>query len=68
MSKETQDPLLPHKQDPALLESYRYINSMPGKNVRGKMIDSFQIWMNVESSEVLDSIKVSENSQVRIVI
>ena len=50
--------LLPHKPDPALLESFRYINSMPGKNVRGKLIDCFQIWMKVESSNVLDSIKV----------
>ena len=52
-------PLLPHKPDPALLESFRYINSMPGKNVRGKMIDCFQIWMNVNSSDVLENIKVS---------
>ena len=53
-------PLLPHQPDPALLESFRYINSMPGKNVRGKMIDCFQIWMDVESSDILDSIKVGE--------
>ena len=51
------DPLLPHKPDPSLLESFRYINSMPGKNVRGKMIDCFQLWMNVESTDVLNSIK-----------
>lgn len=58
MSKEGKTPLLPHKQDPALLESFRYINSMPGKNVRGKMIDCFQLWMDVESTDVLNSIKV----------
>ena len=49
--------LLPHQSDPALLESFRYINSMPGKNVRGKLIDCFQLWMNVESNEILDNIK-----------
>jgi hypothetical protein len=59
MSKEGKYPVLPHKPDPTLLESFRYINSMPGKNVRGKMIDCFQLWMKVDSSEILDSIKVS---------
>lgn len=53
------DPLLPHRSDPALMESFRYINSMPGKNVRGKMIDCFQLWMNVKQEGVLDAIKVS---------
>eukprot|EP00934_Nitzschia_sp_Nitz4_P004806 Nitzschia sp. Nitz4//scaffold127_size64804//7967//9095//NITZ4_006173-RA/size64804-augustus-gene-0.58-mRNA-1//-1//CDS//3329534741//4796//frame0 len=50
-------PLLPHKSDPALLESFRYINSMPGKNVRGKLIDCFQLWLQVESPQVLNDIK-----------
>jgi len=40
------------------MESFRYVNSMPGKNVRGKMIDCFQLWLNIDgSSGVLDSIK-----------
>ncbi|KAL3943982.1 MAG: hypothetical protein SGBAC_001935 [Bacillariaceae sp.] len=30
---------------------------MPGKNVRGKMIDCFQLWLEVESEEHLNSIK-----------
>jgi geranylgeranyl diphosphate synthase type 3 len=51
--------VLPHQSDPALLESYRYINTMPGKNVRGKMIDCFQLWMKVDNPEVLDAIKVN---------
>jgi len=52
--------LLPHKTDSALLESFRYVNSMPGKNVRGKMIDCFQLWLKIDQTsrpEVLDSIK-----------
>ena len=50
--------LLPHKPDLDLLESFRYINSMPGKNVRGLMIDCFQSWLAVDDrSSVLDSVK-----------
>lgn len=64
-------PLLPHQSDPALLESFHYINTMPGKNVRGKMIDCFQLWFQIQtgdgiketdgcsskSSNILDAIK-----------
>lgn len=50
-------PLLPHQSDPSLLEAFRYINSVPGKDVRGKLIDCFQLWLKVESTEILDSIK-----------
>jgi len=53
--------LLPHKPDPALLESFRYVNSMPGKNVRGKMINCFQLWLKIDQSsappDILDSVK-----------
>jgi geranylgeranyl diphosphate synthase type 3 len=48
----TREPLLPHRPDPALLESFRYINTMPGKNVRGKMIDCFQLWLQVDESSI----------------
>jgi geranylgeranyl diphosphate synthase, type III len=51
------DPLLPHKVDPTLLESFRYINNLPGKNVRGKLIDCFQLWLKIEPESVLDDIK-----------
>lgn len=66
----SKEPVLPHRSDPALLESFRYINTMPGKNVRGKMIDCFQLWLKLqveegdgacphgaEAKNVLDSIK-----------
>ena len=58
MSKK--ESVLPHKPDLALLESFRYINSMPGKNVRGLMIDCFQSWLTVDQSskpQLLDSVK-----------
>lgn len=70
LSASTSDPpppLLPHRSDPALLESFRYINNMPGKNVRGKMIDCFQLWFHIQEEDedgnnnnnrkILDSIK-----------
>mmetsp|Transcript_23028 Transcript_23028/g.32238 ORF Transcript_23028/g.32238 Transcript_23028/m.32238 type:complete len:363 (+) Transcript_23028:79-1167(+) len=46
-----------HKPDPALLEAYRYINEIPGKNVRGKLVDCFQLWLQVEDPDVLQKIK-----------
>jgi geranylgeranyl diphosphate synthase type 3 len=46
-----------HQQDASLLEAFRYINSVPGKDVRGKLIDCFQLWLQVESTQVLDQIK-----------
>ncbi len=58
MSTDNKASLLPHQPDPALLEAFRYINAMPGKDVRGKLIDCFQSWMKVESADVLNSIKV----------
>lgn len=64
MSEDRKEPLLPHKPVPALLEAFRYIDEMPGKNVRGTLIDCFQLWMKVESSDVLNSIKVRERERV----
>ena len=55
--KKPLDGLLPHKPDESLLESFRYINSMPGKDVRGKLIDCFQLWFNISSEDVLKDIK-----------
>jgi geranylgeranyl diphosphate synthase type 3 len=51
------EPTLPHKVDSTLLESFRYINSVPGKDVRGKLVDCFQLWLNVSDPKVLESIK-----------
>mmetsp|Transcript_2166 Transcript_2166/g.5085 ORF Transcript_2166/g.5085 Transcript_2166/m.5085 type:complete len:226 (+) Transcript_2166:68-745(+) len=46
-----------HELDPSLLEAFRYINSVPGKNIRGKLVDCFQLWLKVESDETLDKVK-----------
>lgn len=51
-------PLLPHVKDETVLEPFRYISSVPGKDVRGSLIDCFQLWFQVDpSSTVLQSIK-----------
>lgn len=46
-----------HKVDDSLLEPFHYINSVPGKDVRGKLIDCFQFWFKVDNPEVLEAIK-----------
>lgn len=54
----------PHKEDPSLLEAFRYINVVPGKDVRGKLLDCFQLWLQVDNTtddetglNILDQIK-----------
>jgi Geranylgeranyl pyrophosphate synthase len=49
--------VLKHVPDPRLLEAFHYVNSTPGKDVRGKLIDCFQLWLHVESADTLQSIK-----------
>lgn len=46
-----------HIPVPSLLEPYTYINSVPGKDVRGTLIDCFQLWFKVERVDVLTAIK-----------
>ena len=50
-------PVLPHVKDETVLEPFRYISTVPGKDVRGKLIDCFQLWFHLESETVLQSIK-----------
>jgi geranylgeranyl diphosphate synthase, type III len=40
-----------HEPDKSLLEPFLYINSVPGKDVRGMLIDCFQYWFRVEEEE-----------------
>lgn len=56
-ASSSRTPLLPHRVDESLLESFRYINSVPGKDVRGKLIDCFQLWFQVASPDILLKIK-----------
>jgi geranylgeranyl diphosphate synthase, type III len=48
--------LLPHRVDDSLLEPFRYISSVPGKDVRGALIDCFNSWFKVDP-ESIDQIK-----------
>jgi len=50
-------PQEPHIPDQSLLEPYTYINSVPGKDVRGTLIDCFQLWFKVECGDALAAIK-----------
>ena len=46
-----------HIPDPCLLEAYHYVNSVPGKDVRGMLIDCFQLFFRVDSPHILQSVK-----------
>ena len=46
-----------HLVDDRLMEPFRYVNSVPGKNVRGKLIECFQLWFQVQDTAIMDLIK-----------
>jgi len=56
-STQKNDTEATHIPDPSLLEPYYYIMSNPGKDVRGKLIDCFQLWFKIENLEILNAIK-----------
>ena len=39
-------------QDSLLLQPYSHILSVPGKNIRGKLIDGFNMWMGVAQEKI----------------
>lgn len=41
------DPKWSAEDEQALLEPFKYITSNPGKEIRGKLIEAFNIWLNV---------------------
>lgn len=41
-----------HVYDESLLESFRYIQAIPGKDVRGRLIDCFQVWFKAPEDKV----------------
>lgn len=45
-----------HVIDPVLFEPFEYVNKIPGKDIRGKLISCFQKWIPVPT-ETMDSIK-----------
>ena len=46
-----------HQPPSHLLDPYHYINSNPGKDVRGSLIDCFQTWFNIQDTHAIDIIK-----------
>ena len=44
-----------HEPDPTVLEPFAYLTGMPGKDVRGKLIDCFSLWLPLtkERSEAI---------------
>ena len=47
-----------HAPDECLLEPYRYIASVPGKDVRGTLLDCFNLWLRVPPhTGALDAVK-----------
>jgi geranylgeranyl diphosphate synthase type 3 len=47
----------PHDLDPSVLGPYDYVTRMPGKDVRGKLVDAFQMWLKIPPS-IVSKIKV----------
>lgn len=41
-----------HEPDMSVLEPFRYIASVPGKDIRGKLIDAFQLWLDIPADKV----------------
>jgi geranylgeranyl diphosphate synthase, type III len=35
------------RDESAVMEPFTYITSAPGKDIRGKMIEAFNVWLNV---------------------
>jgi len=46
-----------HIPDQILLEPYHYLQSNPGKDIRGKLIDCFQLWLQLPDPMILKAIK-----------
>lgn len=46
-----------HVPPSALMEPMRHVGSLPGKDVRGRLVDCFQSWFRVPSDGTLEAIK-----------
>ncbi|RUS29946.1 geranylgeranyl pyrophosphate synthetase [Jimgerdemannia flammicorona] len=52
--------VVPKNNDEILLEPYTYLTANPGKEIRSKMIDAFDEWINVPKEELAVITKVVE--------
>ena len=46
-----------HIKDDTILQPYQYLSSIPGKDVRGILLDAFQVWLSIPV-EKLERIKL----------
>lgn len=42
-----------HQIDPKCLEPFNYLNQIPGKDIRGVLIDSFQSWLQIPEDKLI---------------
>ena len=40
-----------HEVDETVLEPYRYLLDVPGKNVRGQLVDAFSLWFKIPADK-----------------
>lgn len=43
----------PHEADEHCLEPFRYLSGIPGKDVRGSLIDCFQEWLKISEEKIV---------------
>eukprot|EP00939_MAST-03C_sp_MAST-3C-sp1_P004670 g4670.t1 len=41
-----------HKRDESVMEPFDYLVKVPGKNVRGKLVDAFNLWLKIPDDKV----------------
>jgi geranylgeranyl diphosphate synthase type 3 len=41
-----------HQADDSVLEPYHYLAKVPGKNVRGQLVDAFNVWLAIDGDKV----------------
>jgi geranylgeranyl diphosphate synthase type 3 len=42
-----------HRKDEKCLEPFSYLSKIPGKDVRGSLIDCFQEWLNIPNDKII---------------
>mmetsp|Transcript_25989 Transcript_25989/g.49461 ORF Transcript_25989/g.49461 Transcript_25989/m.49461 type:complete len:419 (+) Transcript_25989:215-1471(+) len=57
-----------HQLDKTLIEPYHYINAVPGKDVRGKLIDCFNLWLNVPTHTHTHNANDNSNSNNAVIL
>ena len=57
----TKRPSQSHDIDESLLEPWRYIMEVPGKNVRGLLIKAFNVWLNIPQDKAKEIGEVVRN-------